>query len=304
MKISNELNPNNNKVSKNSIILNGKNLNIKNCSVDLSEVKKDYIKSCSVKLNPIKTCYIKLKSIDEHCGSYKMETPTVKRRPGRKPKNASASATSTPVASKDTLSDADTEATATTPAADTPAAASKKQAGNKKTPVQAIVAENVGRGKRTPKPNPRYMNDTIVNTTKIAIKEDSADSMGSMGEGDELLSSDEYQGQADATGKKRKSSPKSLPVKITSLKKTPSSLSKAGKKGSASVPVKRKYAEIDIDIDDERGKQLFLAAKRRLTHVSKNCYFTFFLIFHSHFIFFIDVENYKFKTKKFNWNEV
>lgn len=231
--------------------------NIRDCFVKLHPIEKIDFKDCFVQLNPIdKEVYSKNK--------LKMETPTnVKRKPGRKPNSAN---TSTPALSSKATSAATTPAEATkTPASDKPA---KKY--NKRTPVQPVVNENVGRGKRTPKPNPRYMDDTVVSTTKVAAKEDSADSE-SDGEPEEGFTSDEYHGQIDAM-KKRKFPSKSLPVKITSLKKgTPNAgkPSVAAKKGSASVPVKRRYAEIDINIDDERGKQLFLDAKRRLTHVSK-----------------------------------
>lgn len=214
----------------------------------------------------IKNCFVQLDSLDIDFSA--MET--TKRKAGRASKaNTAATAPATKSASDEA------PASPVTPAEK----ATTKKAGGRKSAAAALAAENAalassGRGKRTPKPNPKYMNDTVISTTKVTIKDDSTESETADEDIDELLSSDEY--RAEGPLKKRpilKSSPKSTQGKLaTTGKKTPI-ITKAGvqpgRRSGLSMAAKRKLAEAEIDIDDDHGKQLFLAAKRRLTHVSE-----------------------------------
>lgn len=218
----------------------------------------------------LKECFVKLELID---GA--ME-PVVRKpgRPGRKPKvnNASAPAAAPAV-----------EAVAPTPERKSPPVASEKSTAKKAAKnAEDLAVLSGGRGKRTPKPNPRYMNETTMSSTKISIKDDSAGSETNDDEMDEMLSSDDYRSPSfpqstGVIGKKRNIHPKMLQKTTSSAKK----LNSTGKLTSGAnvtrrtlLTAKRKVTDADIDIDDDHGKQLFLAAKRRLTHVS-NSFSTF-----------------------------
>lgn len=153
------------------------------------------------------------------------------------------------------------------------------------TPVVVLEeAEGAGRSRRTPKPNPKYMNDdTVMASTKSLLKDDSA-SEDDEDEDDERTAEHEREDDGSDNAatpiarKKRGRPPKSAAGKLSAIKKAALFMSKsanasptvAGRKSlaPASVPAKRKITETEIDIDDDRGKQLFLDAKRRLTHVS------------------------------------
>lgn len=220
----------------------------------------------------IKDCFVKLPLLDIE---FSAMDSTTKRKPGR---IAKIKADSTPASTPTSNTKATSTTTPATTATATPsekiigkkqAAAAKKNAA---TPVQdVVIPTSGGRSRRTPKPNPRYMNDTVVNTTKVSIKDDSADSETADEDLDEILSSDEYRGPTDLPPKKRgihKSAQKFNKITAKKQVATSSTVGYAGRKGSGSVPAKRKLTDTDIDIDDDHGKQLFLAAKRRLTHVS------------------------------------
>lgn len=246
----------------------------------------------------LKKCFIKLESID---GVMEQQQPVARKpgRPGRKPKVNNATATpTTPAAPTSNAANADDESVApdTTTAGDTPVAATPDRkaspvtAAEKSTTakkaakkVEDVTVLSGGRGKRTPKPNPRYMNEATVSLTKTSIKDDSADSETNDEENDEVLSSDDYRTPSDMPLKKRnlhqKLLQKSATTTITAMATTAGSAKKLTATGKVTpgvnvtrktpVPAKRKLnAEADIDIDDDHGKQLFLAAKRRLTHVS------------------------------------
>lgn len=163
----------------------------------------------------------------------------------------------------------------------------KKLPPKKREPTTPVVvaeeAEGAGRSRRTPKPNPKYMNDdTVVASTKSLLKDDSASEDDDDEDDERPVESREDDGSDDTVTpvarKKRGRPPKSATGKLTAIKKAALFMSKsanasptvAGRKTlvPASAPAKRKIAETEIDIDDDRGKQLFLDAKRRLTHVS------------------------------------
>lgn len=186
------------------------------------------IKPCFVRLSPFKT---------------EMSEPVAKRRPGRPPKSAN----NTPKAK---------------PAPATPATPASDKSGAKKATKRNALDDSViisgGRSKRTPKPNPKYMDEAVFSSTK-ALKEDSADSEAAEEDAEDVLS-DEYRAPSIMPLKKR-----SLNQKSFGIKRSPISGGPGRKPGST---IKRKLGDADIDIDDDRGKQLFLDAKRRLTHVS------------------------------------
>lgn len=228
----------------------------------------------------LKPCFVKLELID---GA--ME-PVVRKpgRPGRKPKAsnaAAAGATATAVAATNTTAAA---AAALSEAASTPDRKSPPVASEKSTAKKAAKnAEDLavlsgGRGKRRPKPNPRYMNEVTLSSTKISIKDDSAESETNDDDMDEMLSSDDYRSPSDMPLKKRTLHQKML-QKATSSAKKQNSTGKlppgVNLTRKTIVPAKRKLNNADIDIDDDHGKELFLAAKRRLTHVSHSFSFPF-----------------------------
>lgn len=226
----------------------------------------------------LKACFVKLELID---GA--ME-PVVRKpgRPGRKPKVNNATAPAAVAAA---------EAVAvSTPERKSPTVALEKSTAKKAAKnVEDLAVLSGGRGKRTPKPNPRYMNEATMSSTKISIKDDSAGSETNDDDMDEMLSSDDYRSpsfpqSSGVTGKKRTIHPKLLQKATSSAKK----LNSTGKLASGSnvarrtlLTAKRKVNDADIDIDDDHGKQLFLAAKRRLTHVSHSFSFRFAIFFNA-----------------------
>lgn len=246
-----------------------------NLDLDDEQRKLFEIKKCFVKLTPMN---IETSAMDE--------TPppaeVVKKRPGRKPKNwaakqaAANAAASTPQPAKklnekdDDNNDSIENLDESFEKADKPEKLSKSERKlAKKAAIEAIIASG-GRGKRTPKPNPKYMDEPVVSAKQM--KDESADSENAEGEDgdDEMQSSDEPRHEGPL--KKRmlqkagiRSGPGRKP--LHGIKATPSN---AGRKTLGAIPIKRKIIDVDIDIDDDHGKQLFLAAKRRLTHVSLN----------------------------------
>lgn len=247
--------------------------------------------------NQIKKCFVKLtlmptanSAMDEM--SPAPPEPRKPGRPGRKPKNSLAAknaATPPPAKSTDTAEKAKNDEKSENSADTTTEtiveksdkvndkssekameraakASEKKQAAREM--AEAII-DSGGRSKRTRKPNPRYMDEPVVSAKKH-LKDDSADSENAEGEDgdDEMQSSDEPRNEGPL--KKRmlqKHAIKSGPGRKPggSAKGTPVN---AGRKSIGAVATKRKI-EIDIDIDDEHGKKLFLDAQRRLTLVSK-----------------------------------
>lgn len=140
-----------------------------------------------------------------------------------------------------------------------------------------VLAEEP-RSRRTPKPNPRYVNDNTTTLTKQMVKNDESQS-DIDDDGDEGLADHSADDEMDKekerrkiatpyTGKRRGRPPKSVGKRGTSANRS-TPVSEIRKTfPPSSQPAKRKITETDIDIDDEHGKQLFLDAKRRLTHVS------------------------------------
>lgn len=123
-------------------------------------------------------------------------------------------------------------------------------------------------GKRTPKPNPRYMDEPVV-SAKRRGRDDHADSENAEGEdGDDEMNHSSDEPRHEGPLKKRmlqKAGIKPMPNrKPGSAKNTP-----INRKPGGLAAAKRKIVEVDIDIDDEHGKQLFLDAKRRLTQVQR-----------------------------------
>lgn len=206
----------------------------------------------------LKACFVKLELIGA------METVRKPGRPGRKPKANNAASVGAATAAA---------AAGTTPEPKSPSVASDKGTGKKAIAKNSedLTILSGGRGKRTPKPNPRYMNETTLSSTKISIKDDSAGSETNDDEMDEILSSDDYRSPSDMPLKKRNLHQKMLQKATSSAKKQNASqkLSPGGNPARKTIaPTKRKLNDADIDIDDDHGKQLFLAAKRRLTNVS------------------------------------
>lgn len=122
-------------------------------------------------------------------------------------------------------------------------------------------------GKRTPKPNPRYMDEPVV--AKKNSREDLADLENpEVDDGDDEMNHSSDEPRHEGPMKKRmlqKAGIKPLiNRKSTGPRNTP-----IARKSTGPIPAKRRLMEVDIDIDDERGKQLFLDAKRRLTQVNK-----------------------------------
>lgn len=126
-------------------------------------------------------------------------------------------------------------------------------------------------GKRTPKPNPKYMDEPVVSATKH-LKEDSAESENAEGEdGDDEMNQSSDEPRHEGPLKKRML--QKVGIKSGPGRK-PGSGKVAGRKPGGAIGAKRKLLEVDIDIDDEHGKQLFLDAKRRFnTQVSINSLF-------------------------------
>lgn len=264
-----------------------------NVNLDLDDklLIKYKIKHCSVKLTPIN---IEQSAMDETSPT---PPPVAPKRRGRKPKNPLATKPNVDIPSKTDASD-DTKATAkvddknesnaneSIEKVDKPEKLSlseRKQA--KKAQIEMIIASG-GRGKRTPKPNPKYMDEPVVSASKH--KDDDLENVeGEDGDDEMNLSSDDLP-RIEGPLKKRilqkgiKSGPGRKPG--SGLKGTP-----GRKPGSGLIAIKRKI-DVDIDIDDEHGKQLFLDAKRRFQNVSitikRDCTFKKYSIFNFHFIRF------------------
>lgn len=219
----------------------------------------------------IKDCFVRVQKIDKQTIIMETETPVVRKR-GR-PSKAAKEGTS-PSVSVQTSTPKPKSSLDKLPAKTIPL---KKRVAN--TPNLIIETTDGGRSRRTPKPNPRYMNDDTVVVTKQLIKDDS---MSDEDDDDDVRRTDgsveksiNEDGTPTGTGKRRGRPPKIKkhgPFKIKSAESTPvTSVRKI--LTSSTVPGKRKIAETDIDVDDDRAKQLFLDAKRRLTQVSVFYYF-------------------------------
>ena len=243
-------------------------------SIDLTALKRKYkIRECFVKLTARKRHLNNNKDEGNRCEIEESERievseqvkdiamDSVKRRPGS-PSNASLAAAAA--------------ATGTTPVKPPPAKSTPKPKAAVKKPVPETPVEVLegGRSKRTPKPNPRYMNDTVYSSSKSAIRDDSTASEEEFGE---LGSSDDFDAPVDTPIKKRpldKGTPKTAPPKqyakkpMNAAKAMAHQLSRRTLGGALIGADKRKWSGSEFDIDDEHGKELFLAAKRRLTHVS------------------------------------
>lgn len=233
----------------------------------------------------IKNCFVKLTFMNTEQSAMDETSPAptepAKRR-GRKPKESLAAKNAATLIKSETAdkakSDEKTEISVetvteekkennetTTEKVEKPPASEKKQT---KKEMAEVIIDSGGRSKRTRKPNPKYMDEPMVSATKH-LKEDSADSENAEGEDgdDEMQSSDEPRNEGPL--KKRMLQKHGIKSgagrKPGSGKGTPIN---AGRKSIGTVAAKRKL-EVDIDIDDEHGKQLFLDAKRRLTHVRK-----------------------------------
>lgn len=232
----------------------------------------------------IKNCFVKLNFM--HTEKSAMDEPSpapdsAKRRPGRKPKAsmmtkiAETPAKTEKPKSEERIDDSTVEnadkaenCEILTLKSEKSTASEKKQ--TKKETLEPTI-ESGGRGKRTRKPNPKYMDESMVSATKHLGRDDSAESENAEGEDgdDEMQSSDEPRNDAPLKkrmlqkhGIKSGSGRKPVTGKSTAMN--------AARKSVGSVGTKRKL-EIDIDIDDERGKQLFLDAKRRFTQVCFDC---------------------------------
>lgn len=246
----------------------------RNNDLDITDkMKKQFkIKNCFVKLNFMHT---EKSAMDE---TLPAPSDSTKRRPGRKPKaslttkNAETSVeTVENPKSEERIDDNTEENEDKIENSKIPTLKSEKTTANEKKQTKKETAEPTiesgGRGKRTRKPNPKYMDESMVSATKHLGRDDSAESENAEGEDgdDEMQSSDEPRN--DAPLKKRmlqKHGIKSASARKPVIGKN--AAINAARKSVGSVATKRKL-EVDIDIDDERGKQLFLDAKRRFTQV-------------------------------------
>lgn len=225
------------------------------------------IKHCSVKLTPIN---IEKSAMDETSPA----PVVVPKRRGRKPKNAlvpktdetpSKSIADSKVESKsDDKNDTNASVNESIEKVEKPEKKSlseRKQA--KRAAIEAIIASG-GRGKRTPKPNPKYMDEPVVSASKQ--RRDGNDSENPDAEdGDDEMnqSSDERRNE----GPLKKRMLQKIGIKSGPGRKPGSGKGTPGRKPAAAAGFKRKL-EVDIDIDDDHGKQLFLDAKRRFQNVS------------------------------------
>lgn len=246
----------------------------RNNDLDITDkLKKQFqIKNCFVKLNFMHT---EKSAMDETSPA---PSNSAKRRPGRKPKASMTAKNAERPAktienpkSEDRIDDSIEENEDKAETNEIPTLENEKPLANEKKPTKKETAdpdiESGGRGKRTRKPNPKYMDESMVSATKHLGRDDSAESENAEGEDgdDEMQSSDEPRNDAPLKkrmlqkhGIKSASARKPVTGKSTAIN--------AARKSVGSVTTKRKL-EVDIDIDDERGKQLFLDAKRRFTQV-------------------------------------
>lgn len=230
----------------------------------------------------IKNCFVKLNFMHTEKSAMDETSPTpsdsAKRRPGRKPKALLMTKNAeTPVKtvenpkSEERIDDSIEENEDKDHNSENLTLKCEKSTTNEKKQTKKESAEPTiesgGRGKRTRKPNPKYMDESMVSATKHLGRDDSAESENAEGDDgdDEMQSSDEPRN--DAPLKKRMLQKHG--IKSASARKTvtgKNTAMNAARKSVGSVATKRKL-EVDIDIDDERGKQLFLDAKRRFTQV-------------------------------------
>lgn len=286
-------------------------LTIKECFVRLAKINKE--KESSVE--SVELAFTDKEEIVTRTKSTTMETEkteqqVVKRgrgRPSMASKKAEAEARKADKALKKTAATATAsdgeegteEVTPTAASAVEKLAASKRMPLKKRNPATPPpVAIDEGRSRRTPKPNPRYMNDDTVVITKQMVKDESqSENEDDEDEGDAERSADdddddEREKKKDTTpytGKRRGRPPKSAKrgAQPSVVKSTP--IAEQNKVAStSSQSVKRKITETDIDIDDEHGKQLFLDAKRRLTHVSGVFFLVFIQIYNRNILLQID----------------
>lgn len=228
-----------------------KRFSIKPCVVKLEMLSISMIQAI---INSTNSCLVQLKPF-----YLEMSEPVVKRRPGR-PSKAAMAAAAAAAASTPKTKPAPNSAT-TTPKDGADKASAKKTPANKRAATAALddsVNLSGGRSKRTPKPNPKYMDDVVFNATK-ALKEDSTESDLQDDEIEGNLSSDDYRAPSDMPLKKR-----SLHQKTFMQKKSQGNT--PGRKPT--VALKRKSGDAEINIDGDDARQLFLAAKRQYTHVS------------------------------------
>lgn len=225
------------------------------------------IKECSVKLTPI--------NIEQSAMDETSPAPVAPKRRGRKPKN--------PLAAKPAVTPAKTVATdgSTKPEqkndeksetnADesiekvekTPKLSLSERKLAKKAETEAIIASG-GRGKRTPKPNPKYMDEPVVSANKHGKDEFDLENVeGEDGDDEMNQSSDEPRNE----GPLKKRMLQKVGIRSGPGRKPGSGKGTPGRKPAGVVAYKRKL-DVDIDIDDEHGKQLFLDAKRRFQNVS------------------------------------
>lgn len=223
------------------------------------------IKQCSVKLTPI--------NIEQSAMDETSPAPVAPKRRGRKPKNS--------LAAKPAVTPSKTEATDDTkteqkndekpePNADDsigkvdkpPKLSLSERKLAKKAETEAIIASG-GRGKRTPKPNPKYMDEPAVSASKHRDEFDLENVEGEDGDDEMNQSSDEPRNEMPL----KKRMLQKVGIKSGPGRKPGSGKGTPGRKPGTVVAFKRKL-DVDIDIDDEHGKQLFLDAKRRFQNVS------------------------------------
>lgn len=243
-----------------------------NVNLDLDDkLSQEFqIKDCSVKLTPIN---LEQSAMDETSAT---PPPVVPKKRGRKPKNPLAAKANVDTPAKTTEASKDTkpteksddknenDANESIEKVDKPEKLSlseRKQA--KKAQIEAIIASG-GRGKRTPKPNPKYMDEPVVSASKHPKDDEFENVEGEDGDDEMNLSSDDVPRNE---GPLKKRMLQKVGIKSGPGRKPGSGKGTPGRKPSGIVAIKRKL-EVDIDIDDEHGKQLFLDAKRRFQNVS------------------------------------
>lgn len=279
-----------------------------NDNLDLGSKFVQYnIKQCSVQLNPVN---LEQSAMDE------TSPAAIPKKRGRKPKNSLAAAATSPAPAKqpdektptkateagdgdanktneqkkvDDKSDANDTIDDTSDANDSiektekpPKLSLSERKLARKAETEAIIASG-GRGKRTPKPNPRYLDEPANVASEKKQQKDELDpaehAAGEEGDDEMNQSSDERRNEGPL--KKRmlqKVGIKSGPGRKPGIKSTP-----GRKPGGGAAGFKRKL-EAEIDIDDDHGRQLFMDAKRRFQHVSASVrFFSYFqIIFNAH----------------------
>lgn len=210
----------------------------------------------------LKDCFVRVQKLTKETVDMEEQKPVPRKR-GR-PSKAAQAGTASPAPPK-------TPAPKPKPSLDKMPAKKvpfKKRASA--TPNLIIETEDGGRSRRTPKPNPRYMDEESTVGAKQSIKDDSMSDTEEDDDGrhdetdpDKSVGDD----STPAVPGKRRGRPPKIKKQTKSAESTPvTTLKKLT--APATVPAKRKITETDIDVDDDRAKQLFLDAKRRLTQVS------------------------------------